>query len=387
VSRARLTDALVALAFIGASQAELWWYDDGPRGAAAVTIVAAVLFPATLALRSLNPAAMAGTAAFVLLTQSMLGGRLTTTLTIAFASMLIAFSVGLLLPRRRGVAWAAVLLLAAWFDRLVTQSPDFGLLSDFAFTLVIAVGAPFLAGAALRDRRERTEQLECLNRELEDQREQQAQLAAQEERARIAREMHDVVAHSVSLMVVQAGAARQLLDRDPQQSREALLSVESVGRQALGELRRSLGMLRNGDDEAELAPQPGTKRLPELLEQARDVGLDVTLETDGHPVALSPGVDLAVYRIVQEALTNTVKHASASTATVRLSWKPDELDLSVVDDGVGPPSATPSGGHGLVGMSERVMAYGGTLETGAASGGGFAVRARIPLASDREVRG
>lgn len=384
-SRSHLVDALIAALFIAATQAEVWLYEGGPRGTAVVTVTAMALFPAMLVLRTSRPQVMAGAAAVILVTQAMLGGRMTTTLSIAFAAMLISFSVGLLLSRTAGLWWAGALLLASWVDTVVTEGPDFGLLSDLAFTTVVAVGGPFLAGSALRDRRERTETLERLNRELEEQREQEAQRAVLDERARIAREIHDVVAHSVSLMVVQAGAARRLLDRDPVRSHEALLAVESVGREAVHELRRVMGLLRSAPV-GELSPQPGIDRIPALVDRARASGLDVSLVQVGESGAVNPGVELAAYRVVQEALTNTVKHAAASRAEVVLAWSPETLSIRVTDDGRGPhvDGTSRSRGHGLVGMRERVAAYGGSFRADAAESGGFEVEARIPLAAEPE---
>jgi signal transduction histidine kinase len=221
-------------------------------------------------------------------------------------------------------------------------------------------------------------ELEELTRELAQEREQRARLAVLDERNRIAREMHDVVAHSVSLMVVQAGGARRVLDCDPDASREALLAVEAIGRDALGELRRVLGLLRGTSEPVGLRPQPGTAQLTTLVAGIRGSGLQVDLSVDGDPRPLQAGVDLAVYRVVQEALTNAVKHARARRADVRLVWRPDELVVEVLDDGRG-PLVPAQGGHGLVGMRERLAAYGGGLEVGPRDGGGFAVRARIPL--------
>lgn len=381
--RPAFLDLAIALVFVATCQAEVWLYEDGPRGVAAVTVVAMALFPGSLALRTTHPQVMAGSAAVVMVTQTMLGGRMTTTLTIAFTAMLVSFSIGLLLSRATGLWWAGALLLASWIDIVVIESADFGVLSDLAFTTVVAVGAPYLAGAALRDRRERTETLERLNRELEEQRQYEAARAVGDERARIAREIHDVVAHSVSLMVVQAGAARRLLDAEPDRSREALLAVESVGREAVHELRRVVGLLRSGPDD-ELAPQPGIDQIGTLVERAVASGLDASLTVAGVPRPAHPGLELAAYRVVQEALTNTVKHAAASRAGVELAWEEDSLLIRVVDDGRGGSAGPPENGHGLLGMRERVTAYGGALRAGRHPGGGFEVEARLPLAREDE---
>jgi signal transduction histidine kinase len=187
-----------------------------------------------------------------------------------------------------------------------------------------------------------------------------------------------VIAHSVSVMVVQAGAARTLLTTDVRAAHESLLAVEQTGRQALEEMRRLLGMLRRDQREAELVPQPSLESAHELIEQVRGTGLAVALTIEGERRSLAPGVDLSAYRILQEALTNTVKHAGAERANVRLSYRADAVELEVEDDGRS-IAAAPSGGHGLVGMRERVELYGGALEAGPRAGGGFRVRARLPL--------
>jgi len=228
-------------------------------------------------------------------------------------------------------------------------------------------------GLVVRHRSLRAERSEWRVATLESERE----LVLRAERARIARELHDVIAHSVSVIVVQAGAAEPLVDEDPEQARAALRSIRSTAGEALGEMRRLLGILRTADDELALDPQPSVARLEPLLGQARAAGLDVGLEVVGEPRPLTPGLDLAAYRIVQEALTNTRKHGGASRARIALRYGQSELEVEVADDGsaTGPSGA---GGHGVVGMRERVALYGGTLDIGAQPGGGFVVRAVLP---------
>lgn len=190
-----------------------------------------------------------------------------------------------------------------------------------------------------------------------------------------------MIAHSVSVMVVQAGAARTLLTDDTEAARAALFAVERSGRQALEEMRRLLGMLRRDQREAELLPQPSLDAAHILIDQARATGLPVALDVEGSRQPLSPGVDLSAYRILQEALTNTVKHANASSASVRLRFSPTAVEVEVEDDGRG-RTAKVNGGHGLIGMRERVELYGGEIETGPREGGGFRVRARLPLEAE-----
>jgi signal transduction histidine kinase len=380
------SDGLLAAVFVLVIQAELWWYDGGPAGVPVVTAVSSAVFAGLLALRSSRTELMAGLAAFVVATQAMLGGRMTGTLSLALASMLMTFTIGLRLPRPRALRWAAPFLLATWFD-LVAIEHDEGVISDLVFVTVLVVGAPLLAGAALREHRLRAEELERLNTELRAEREETARLAALDERARIARDVHDVVAHSVSLMVVQAGAARHMLDRDPEQSRVALASVESVGREALHELRSTLGVLRGAEPGTPELAQAGLAQLEALVESMRG-GLDITLEratVEGtHPGALTTGTDVAAFRIVQEALTNALKHAPGSRVLVRVDELADGVRLVVEDDGPGPSGSSP--GHGLQGMRERAQIHGGTVDAGPRPQGGFRVEAHLPHDAGRVTR-
>jgi signal transduction histidine kinase len=221
---------------------------------------------------------------------------------------------------------------------------------------------------------ERALELQRVNAALKAEQDQRSLLAVADERSRIARELHDVVAHAVSVMVLQVGAVRHRMT-DPDDA-AALRSVEETGRSALGEMRLLLGALRREDDETR-APQPGLEALDGLLEQVRGAGLPVSLEIDGERVELPGALDLSAYRIVQEGLTNTLKHAGARAASVRLSYSPEALGIEVRDDGAG---GTPNGtGHGLLGIRERVRIYGGEMTAASPPGGGFLLRARLPL--------
>ncbi len=215
--------------------------------------------------------------------------------------------------------------------------------------------------------------------DLEQDRETHVRAAVAHERQRIARELHDVVAHSVSVMALQAGAARQYLGRDPERARQPLLLVEDVGREALEELHRLLQVLRHHDEGQR--PLAGLDHVDQLVEQVRRAGVDVRVDVGGAPRRLAPGLDLTAYRVLQEALTNVLKHAPAARPRVEVVYAERELLLSVVDEGGGTASrpGRGSGGHGLIGMRERVLLYGGCLDAGPRAEGGFAVRARLPL--------
>jgi signal transduction histidine kinase len=238
-----------------------------------------------------------------------------------------------------------------------------------AALLVIAVG--------VRRQRSRADQA---SRE-RDAAEARATEVAAEERARIARELHDVVAHGMSVVVLQARGGRKVVDEDPASARRAFDAIERVSSDCLDEMRRLLGILRtNAATAAPLAPQPRLDDLTELVEQARASGASVDLEVVGDPRHLSPAVELSAYRIAQEALTNALKHATGSHARVRVGYGPDEVTVDVTDDGPGQPTRGTMIGHGLIGMRERAELYGGSLRTGAEPGGGFGVHAALPLA-------
>jgi signal transduction histidine kinase len=243
----------------------------------------------------------------------------------------------------------------------------------------LVLGPVWLAGSALRRRELRADAWAHRAERLE--REQEAALAA--ERSRIARELHDVVTHDVSVMVLQTGAARQILDTDSSHAAELLRSVESGGRAALDELRRLLGLLSN-DEAAPLAPQPGVGQIPELVARVKQAGLPVELATEGEAQALPAGLDLAAYRVIQEALTNALKHSQHAPTRVVIRYGEAALELEVIDDG---PAVAPDAaiaGRGLVGMRQRVAIYGGTVDAEPQTPRGYAVRAHLPLTSAPE---
>jgi signal transduction histidine kinase len=217
----------------------------------------------------------------------------------------------------------------------------------------------------------------------EREREAAARVAVAEERARIARELHDIVAHAMSVMVLQVGAVRHKLPPALEEDRDALGHVEQAGRTALAEMRRLLGAMRRDGDGVELGPQPGLDALDSLVEDVIRAGLPVRVHLDGEPFPLPRAIDLSAYRIVQEGLTNALKHSHAGQADVTVRYRPDEIELEVADDGEGPTTSN-GNGHGLVGIRERVHIYGGEMSAGAAPAGGFVLNARLPV--DRHQR-
>jgi signal transduction histidine kinase len=246
----------------------------------------------------------------------------------------------------------------------------------------LVFGISWLAGFALRERAEQAEAAELRAAQAEQEREAAARIAVAEERARIAREMHDVIAHAVSVMVLQVGAVRHKLPEDLAEDRDALRGVERAGRTALAEMRRLLAALRREGDDVELGPQPGLDGVGPLLEDVARAGLPVRLRVDGERVPLPRAIDLSAYRIVQEGVTNALKHAHASHADVTLTYGRGDLEIEVRDDGPG-VNTSDGLGHGLVGIRERVKIYGGEMSAGTAADGGFVLRARIPIGDER----
>jgi signal transduction histidine kinase len=283
------------------------------------------------------------------------------------------FTVAALLDRRTslraGVLALAIVAIPEWH-----QAGWSNLLGVGGRLLGFVVA--WLIGDSLRTRRSYVQALEERAERLEREREAEARRAVAEEQARIARELHDVVAHNVSVMVVQAAAANDVFETRPERAREAIRAIEATGRGALVELRRLLGSVRGGD--AEYAPQPGLDRIDELVDAVRAAGLEVELRIDGEQRPLPVAVELSAYRVVQEALTNVLKHARATRAEIALRYAEAGLDVEVRDDGTGGGNGA-GAGQGLIGMRERVAAFGGSLDAGPAATGGFAVAARFPL--------
>jgi signal transduction histidine kinase len=297
----------------------------------------------------------------------------------ALAILLNIYSLAAYTEAPRVYVYLSITLVALWLA--VAVDPSSQTPGDFLFTMFIFWLLPASAGRTIHNRRALTVVLEAKAQRLEREREEQAREAVTDERARIARELHDVVAHSVSVMVIQAGGARRVARSDREQAREALVAAQWAGREALVEMRRMVGVLRRGEEELEGAAPPGLGHLGALVTQARSAGLPVELRVEGEPEELSAGADLAAYRVIQEALTNAIKHAGPARARVIVRYGAGAVDIEVSDTGTGPSSATPAdgGGHGLVGMRERVALYGGELAAGPRPGGGFALTARLPL--------
>jgi signal transduction histidine kinase len=319
----------------------------------------------------------AGPAAYWLLAAafSFVDGRLVTFMTSIFVlGMAGAYLLGNLRDVFQARIGLAVVLGCAAI--IVYNAPEHSA-SELVF-IPLLFGICWLAGYALRERAVQAEAAEERALQAEREREAAARIAVAEERARIARELHDIVAHAVSVMVLQVGAVRHNLPGKLADDADALQGVEKTGRAALAEMRRLLGAMRRDGDEPELAPQPGLDGLDALAAEVERAGLPVHVHVDGEPVPLPRAIDLSAYRIVQEGLTNALKHARASRADVTLCYAPGELRIEVRDDGTGGAMSANSG-FGLVGVRERVKIYGGEMTAGAADGGGFLLSTRLPL--------
>ena len=360
-------DALIVLLAL-AAQVEAWAASaQTPRE---LTVPFALLWTLPLLFRRRFPLAAPVVVFVVLTVESRLAGDAVTSSQVNAMVILVAFGVVGAHPDFRSAVTGAVIGYAAMAAIVFNDRPDVG----GTFPIFVFAAVAWTIGRTVGERVRQTADLEARAAGLE----RAHQTAVADERARIARELHDVVAHSVSVMTVQAGAARLLLDDDPSRARESLLAVEETGRQALGEMRRLLGILRGDEEDAGLAPQPGIADVGRLVEHVRAAGLPVDVVVEGDVRALPPGIDLAAYRVVQEALTNALKHAGAARAEVSIRYGGDVLELAVVNDGHSAGNGV--AGHGLVGMRERVTLYGGDFEAGPRGNGGYAVRAHLPIA-------
>ena len=338
--------------------------------------IAVLLIAVPLVVRLRFPLTVLGVVLGGIVVDAALGGHGRSVPVFPLIAVLVAlYAVG---SRTRGMrlGLAAGVTLAAIFAASLLAGADAG--GGFAVALLVTTGG-LVIGGALGVLRFESELFDQRASELEREREQLARAAVAEERRRIARELHDVIGHSISVMGVQAGAVRSVLRDDQRRERDALLAVERTGRQAVGEMRRLIGLLRP-DDDGVGDPTPSLRRAEPLVSELRDAGLSVRLSLHGDLSRLSAGVDLAGYRILQEALTNALKHAPRANVEASVTCTADELAIEVTDDGsASPENASGHIGHGLLGMRERVSLYGGELVTGPTPTGGFSVRARIPL--------
>ncbi len=370
-------DALVVLGAVAAAL-DVALRDDAlrsPRTTPWFAVPAIVALVAALLGRRSRPFAAPVAVWLLAAALSFVDGRL---VTFTFSAMAAGLVATFLLGNQRDALQGRVgLAIGLGGAAIVVFNDPNRTAGSFVFILAL-ISIAWLAGFALRERVVQAEAAEARALAAERERESAARVAVAEERARIARELHDVVAHAVSVMVLQVGAVRHRLPATLADDREALQGVERAGRSALTEMRRLLGALHNGDGDAERAPQPGLDRLETLAEEVRRAGLPVRLHVEGDAVPLPRAIDLSAYRIVQEGLTNALRHARASHADVTVRYGADALRLEVRDDGVG-ASTSDGRGHGLVGIRERVKIYGGEMTAGAAPDGGFLLTALLPL--------
>ena len=374
IPRPRRTDLALAAALGVVIEVELTLSSVRDTPLVPALLLGAALTTA-MAWRSTAPLATLAAIAAVAVAFALWGtppeSLVSTTILVAVQS----FAIGAHLPRRR--AEAGLVGVGALVVVVTALGPD-QTVGDVIFPVVLFAGC-WALGRFGRGRAHLTAELRARTEQLDRERTERERDAVARERVRIARELHDVVAHSVSVMVVQAGAARSVLDRDPGASVRALGAVEATGREALTEMRRLLGILRPDGQDADHSPQPSLDRLGALIARSRDAGLDVELRVEGRAGPLAPGVDLTAFRLVQEGLTNALKHGGRGRARVVLRWSAEVLEIEVANHIVDGPAAhgLAGGGHGLIGMRERVALCGGELRAGPI-GRGFVVRARLP---------
>jgi signal transduction histidine kinase len=376
-SAARVVDVVVVLLLAASGVAQVWAAaPDALQGGPAVHSALVLLITLPLLVRRRQPLLVCVAVWGASWLQYELGGGLGQPF---FAGVLALYAVGAHAGYPQtllGAGAAAASILAIDIPRLASGDPV-----DEVVPLWFLLGGVWAFGRWMRRRRTESVSLTERAEKAEKEREELARLAVAEERARIARELHDLVAHSMGVIVIQSQGAQRMIDKDPQAALAALKAIESTGRNGLAEMRRLLGLLTESYSGSDASPQPRLEGLDELVDQVRSAGLPVDFSIDGTPRPLPPGVELAAYRIVQEALTNTLKHAGPASARVTVRYLSDGVEVEVADSGAGPVASHPPG-HGLVGMKERVALYGGSLETGASEQGGYRVLARIPERGD-----
>jgi signal transduction histidine kinase len=350
------------------------WTDGQLAGARVANAVAALAFGGSLLLRGRIPLVPLAVGVVLIATPTL--NELANSGVMAIGVMTCLYSCGVRYEPAISLGGLAIGLAAIPLS-VATSTSGFSANDTLWVTLIVI--APWAAGRLVRGMRERAQLLERYNVQLEREQEATAVRASAEERIRIARELHDVIAHSLSLIVVQARGGRRMVNRHrPAETLEAFDTVEHAAQRALDEMRRLLGMLREDESDLALVPPPSLSRLPDLIEQVADAGLHADLVVEGEPRDLPPGIDLSAYRIVQEALTNALRHSGTSRAQVIVTYGADRLELQVLDDGPGATNTSGSG-HGLIGIRERVTVYGGELQAGARPDGGYALTARLPL--------
>jgi signal transduction histidine kinase len=364
-------DIVLTLLLVGLAQVEVWTMKD-PGTARPLLSFVALAMTAPFVLRRRQPLLMTAIAMAALAVSTFAWETPDKAIFPTLAIVLSVYAVAAHLDLRGAIVGAAF-VFAPVFGHQVGVQHQFG---DAVF-IAVMVGSVWVAGRGVRGHRQRAELIADRARAVERQAAHERDSAVAEERLRIARELHDVVAHSVSVMTVQAGAERRARG-DEDETQHVLTSIEQTGRQAMTEMRRLLGVLRAGNEDLALAPQPGMEHLDVLVAQVRASGLPVDWNVEGDARPLAPGIDLAAYRVIQEALTNSLKHAGPAHATVTVRYQPTHLEIEAADDGRGADRSR-AGGHGLIGMHERVALYGGELEVGDVKPHGYLVRARLPL--------
>lgn len=375
-ARPPTADAVLAMCLVLITVGEVW-----VTSAVHGWLAAALLVPAAAALawRRRAPLAAFSVAVGLATLGSVIAAPIDGLAVVVPIFAVAIYSVAAHASPPRAVTALAASMIAVVVATFAPQGPG---TENLLFGTII-VGGPWLAGWLVRIRTDQAVALALRAQELERTQAEREQAAVAEERARIARELHDIIAHSVSVMTIQAGAIEEVVDREPEKARAAAGSIRRTGRRAQADLRRLLGLLREEDAGTDaLSPQPGLAGLDALIASVRQAGIDVRLTVEGTPRALPPAVDLSAFRVVQEALTNTLKHARATVASVGVRYDVDAVNIEVTDDGVadaGHATGGPGSGHGLVGMRERVAVYGGELEFGRGPSGGFRVHALLPV--------
>ncbi len=367
----RLGDAALAGLLTVFAVIEVFVLDVHPK---AVSVPATVVAGAALCWRRRFPLLVVGVTLGAIALESAIGVSLHKPDSPMLMALVALYTAGAYLPLRQAAAALAIATGCIWISFAASHTNGH---SDFVFTLVVT-SAGWLVGRGIHGRVQQAADLAARTHRLEQEAEAERAAAVAEERRRIARDLHDVIAHSVSVMVVQAGAAEDLIEREQAGAAEPVRAVQETGRAALVEISRLLGLLRADDAEAGLAPQPRLDELSGLVAEAGAAGLPVELRIEGPPVPLPLGVDLSLYRIAQEALTNARKHSAGAATGVVLRYLDERVEL-LVENAAGAHANGHRGGHGLIGMRERVAVFGGSLDAGPREDGGFRVLARLPL--------